>query len=339
MTNPTPTSGAADLPEALHPIQRYEVVDCIDSKHVPAVIPNPHGPWVRYEDHAAALTAQAISAEPAGAWIERWYGSGGKDGYEGWSIVNKDDRALVAYLGRNVEAAVVTQIVMTHNATITTPTPQAADTGAAQGAGITAVGGDLITIRKPSTRVEVEWLAKLAHLLVRDVNDKLDELLAAAPQPAPPADSQQAPQGETNVQLDTDPNTAAPGQQRDMAGSVALGQPVGKGSDQVAGHPSAQGDKLLTVAERNIRSFLRSATFKSESDREAALNCVDVLWEAARAADSVQEDAERYRWLRRWKGQEHEPPFTVQHEIDGALWGGDLDAAIDADRKQGTNHD
>ena len=66
-------------------------------------------------------------------------------------------------------------------------------------------------------------------------------------------------------------------------GPVALGQPVGNGSDQVAGHPSAQGDKLLTVAERNIRSFLRSATLKSESDREAALNCVDVLWEAARA--------------------------------------------------------
>lgn len=54
-------------------------------------------------------------------------------------------------------------------------------------------------------------------------------------------------------------------------------------------------------------------------------------------ADAV--DAERYRWLRRWKGQEHEPPFTVQHEIDGTLWGGDLDAAIDAARKQGANHD
>ena len=55
----------------------------------------------------------------------------------------------------------------------------------------------------------------------------------------------------------------------------------------------------------------------------------------AAEADSVQEDAARYRWLRRWKGQEHEPPFTVQHEIDGTLWGGDLDAAIDAARKQG----
>ena len=57
---------------------------------------------------------------------------------------------------------------------------------------------------------------------------------------------------------------------------------------------------------------------------------------AARAtADSVLEDAARYQWLRRWKGQEHEPPFTVQHEIDGTLWGGDLDAAIDAAMNKG----
>ena len=50
-------------------------------------------------------------------------------------------------------------------------------------------------------------------------------------------------------------------------------------------------------------------------------------------ADNVQEEAARYRLLRRCKGQEHEPPFTVQHEIDGTLWGGDLDAAIDEARK------
>lgn len=115
-----------------------------------------------------------------------------------------------------------------------------------------------------------------------------DELEATAqPAPTPQADSQPVPQGETNAQLDTDSNPPTPGQQRDVAGPVALGQPVGNGSDQAAGHTGAQGDKLLTVAERNIRSFLRSAVFKSESDREAALNCVDVLWEAARApADS-----------------------------------------------------
>ena len=58
----TPTSGAADLPEALRSIQRFEVVDCIDDKHVPAVIPKPHGQWVRYEDHIAALAAGQATA-------------------------------------------------------------------------------------------------------------------------------------------------------------------------------------------------------------------------------------------------------------------------------------
>lgn len=112
-----------------------------------------------------------------------------------------------------------------------------------------------------------------------------------------PADSVTAPQGETNAQLDIDSNHSAPGQQRDVAGSVALGQPVGNGSDQAAGHTGAQGDKLLIVAERNIRSFLRSAVFKSESDREAALNCVDVLWEAASAPESsVTASAQQGKW-------------------------------------------
>ena len=65
----TPTSGAADLPEALRSIQRFEVVDCIDDKHVPAVIPKPHGPWVRYEDHIAALAAgQATAAQQVVAY-------------------------------------------------------------------------------------------------------------------------------------------------------------------------------------------------------------------------------------------------------------------------------
>ena len=67
----TPTSGAADLPEALRSIQRFEVVDCIDDKHVPAVIPKPHGPWVRYEDHIAALAAgQATAAQPGVVYAE-----------------------------------------------------------------------------------------------------------------------------------------------------------------------------------------------------------------------------------------------------------------------------
>ena len=64
----TPTQGEHAQTEALRPIQRFEVVDCIDSKHVPAVIPRANGPWVRYEDHAArvaALTAATVAPKVA----------------------------------------------------------------------------------------------------------------------------------------------------------------------------------------------------------------------------------------------------------------------------------
>ena len=78
------------------------------------------------DELVAALQSWATRTQPAGAWIERWYGSGGKDGYEGWSIVSKEGRGLVAYLGRNVESGAVTEIVMAHNATLATTTAQAA---------------------------------------------------------------------------------------------------------------------------------------------------------------------------------------------------------------------
>lgn len=48
-------------------------------------------------------------------WIERWYGSGGKEWLEGWSILEAESRNLVAYLGRGVTSEAVTEIVMAHN--------------------------------------------------------------------------------------------------------------------------------------------------------------------------------------------------------------------------------
>lgn len=50
-------------------------------------------------------------------WFQRWYGSGGKEGFEGWSIIEVESRNLVAYLGRDISSEVVTEIVMSHNAT------------------------------------------------------------------------------------------------------------------------------------------------------------------------------------------------------------------------------
>lgn len=62
------------------------------------------------------------------------------------------------------------------------PTPQVDSTQATS---------DLITVRRPTTRAEVEWLVKLAHLLVGDVNEQLQHVLDSAE--APQADRQPAP--------------------------------------------------------------------------------------------------------------------------------------------------
>ena len=86
-----------------------------------------HDKMVHMADVEVLYKTPELDGEaPAGAWIERWHGSGGKDGYEGWSIVNKEGRGLVAYLGRNVESGAVTEIVMAHNATLAAPTAQVA---------------------------------------------------------------------------------------------------------------------------------------------------------------------------------------------------------------------
>ena len=56
---------------------------------------------------------------------------------------------------------------------------------------------------------------------------------------------------------------------------------------------------------------------------------------AAQAADSVQEDAARYRWLREGNDAKHGAAWYVAVNLYGCEW----DAAIDAARKQGATHD
>ena len=69
-----------------------------------------------FEQEAQIAALQAVQAAvPNGRWIERWHGSGGKEGLEGWSILDAESRALVAYLGRNVDSETVTAITMAHN--------------------------------------------------------------------------------------------------------------------------------------------------------------------------------------------------------------------------------
>lgn len=124
-------------------------------------------------------------------------------------------------------------------------------------------------------------------------SDLVAPALAAAPQPSSsPAPADRQP-GDNNVQLDTDSNPATPGQQRDMAGTLEMGQPVGDGQHEAGRHTQAQGDKLLTVAERNLRRFLETAVFRDEADRQAALNCLEVLTTPA-PAQPGQERERKY---------------------------------------------
>lgn len=66
----TPTTGAAELPEALRPIQRYKIGYSTDDwgmrSSSPSGIPDTSGSWVRYADHAAQIEALSAAQAPEG---------------------------------------------------------------------------------------------------------------------------------------------------------------------------------------------------------------------------------------------------------------------------------
>lgn len=66
---------------------------------------------------AGAGGVQALSAAPAvpAGWVERWHGSGGKEFWEGWSILNAANREMIAHLGPDVDPDAVRDIVAAHN--------------------------------------------------------------------------------------------------------------------------------------------------------------------------------------------------------------------------------
>jgi hypothetical protein len=92
---------------------------------------------------------------------------------------------------------------------------------------------------------------------------------------------------------------------------------------------------LKVVHDGEAPGALRENCFRETVDADRA---------ARAPADSVLEDAARYRWLR----QEHERVDPVCHltwkrnlQRDSSEWVNTvvLDTAIDAARKQGANHD
>jgi hypothetical protein len=82
--------------------------------------------------------------------------------------------------------------------------------------------------------------------------------------------------------------------------------------DRIAREHNLDGSMLGCPRHEYWRSFARAILSRASSSRA-----------------EVEKNSERYKFLRRCRGMEHDSPFTVQHEWDGTLWGGDLDAAID----------
>ena len=165
------------------------------------------------------------------------------------------------------------------------------------------VQDDLITLRKPTTSAELLWLLKLAHLVISDVDKTLEAAFAPA-QPAAEASRFGSPELQAMI--------IARCVEKDQADSVPA----------VSDLPPLPAPDLRDVGTKpqEIKEFLKG--YATEYARTAI---------AARApADSVQEDAARYRFLRdgEWRDTDLEPFIRLQLNT---LW----DAKIDAARKQG----
>lgn len=260
MNKDTTASGAADLPEAPRSIQRFEVVDCIDEKHVPAVIPKPHGPWVRYEDHIAALAAgQATAAQPA-APKNLWLGALDIRMAQGWRL--KGDRLPVLYT----------------------------DT----------INGDGVC------RDDL-WLCT-------------GEALKPVAEPAKSASRGQAPAGATLPD-----------------GWVPLTiTHEGQYPEEVAYGPQIMMDRLgkwlgkyFAQAAESVPAPVPPPECETEAEKRAfAFGWFKALESERMKADSVQEDAARYRWLREGNDAKHGAAWHVAVNLYGCEW----DAAIDAAR-------
>jgi hypothetical protein len=103
---------------------------------------------------------------------------------------------------------------------------------------------------------------------------------------------------------------------------------------------------MVAIAKRNLRGFLSKASFASNADREAALNCVDVL-EGALAghqserpapAGQAAEDAKkarRYEWLRSTTNSfTNDAGKRINVKLEPEKWDEMIDAALAASQAE-----
>lgn len=160
------------------------------------------------EQSAVTSESGTSPAEQPPRWVERWHGSGGKEFWEGWSILNAANREMIARLGPDVDPDAVRDIVAAHNASLcgecagtggrwcpacAGATPQAeqrAAPKAAPGDGWLQSGALLYRLtddRKPCNRDEICVTMADSSTATEACSRRAGELLdriRAAPQPA-----------------------------------------------------------------------------------------------------------------------------------------------------------
>ena len=171
---------------------------------------------------------------------------------------------------------------------------------------------DLITIRKPTTRAEMMWLLKLAHLVISDVNKTLDDAFAPA-QPAAEASRFGSPELQAMI--------IARCVEKDQADSV----------------PKAQFDDPKVQAVYAILCDEAKPAEGEHWEGFTARRIVDAL-----AADSVLEDAARLDFI------ERHPEMSLRHRKGRWAFLGftnyeydlhqSLRDAVDAAMNKGANH-
>lgn len=129
--------------------------------------------------------------------------------------------------------------------------------------------------------------------------------LYTAPQPSPTAPATQQPEGDVVAYLDVGAN-----------GYLDLG--------------SELSEDALQQLPKGRHALVIAGTYGIDGYVAAPQPSY-----TAQAADSVQEDAARYRWLREGNDAKHGAAWYVAVNLYGCEW----DAAIDAARKQGASND
>lgn len=199
-------------------------------------------------------------------------------------------------------------------------------------ADVPAVEQELLTIRKPRTRQEAEWLLRLGTLLTADVNRMLDEAFPGITTPPAKAPAQEHEAAKEDKRVTKEWCMRMAKIEVESGADMEVGAPAEAGSGQ-----GGDVDYILALAEHykdspvpEIRAH--HARLNAVARALAATACEAVA--ASEDGEALLVDAERYRYLRNVAepNRKGNQPWVTTCDKKSHMWafGGALDSHIDA---------